>query len=437
MTEISKSLNVCSLTVNVPCWCSKVRRLNEDFASIMMPVVILMVSLMIIGILGNTIVLYTYCLRQKRTTADIFFMYLAGTDLMACAVIHPYVIFKLFHSFSQTSTASCKIFEFTIHASLAISGLSLLAIALDRYLAICRPMKHRGYLKHIYKIVVATFTVGIVGSLPLLEFYGPLQKEIQIEDYIVIGYRCDYMEKYKGDAMTWYSGFVVMGFLMEIVAMVVLYTKVAIVAYRRRRKVQPLSEPVTTISDCFTESAKTSTSHSISQTRRLASLSPVTTVTGSQDTEKPRKVDILNVARNTSKRLEIPIPFRVGESSHTSPPLSSTCTTTSSGSFLQNNKKFQNVHQTKNLSPHLRAAKILFLVTAVFLLSWLPFFILRICDTAGLKWMNTQSLKVLEHFLNHCFYINNAANPVIYSVINKSFRQEAWKLLKKIYRLIK
>ena len=483
---------VCSLETNASCWNTEVHRLNDEFSNMMSSVVVLMVALMVIGFTGNTIVLLVYGHRPTRTTAQIFIMYLASTDLLACIMIHPYVIYKLFNNYNQTWTAVCKVFEFTIHASLTISGVSLLAIATDRYLAICRPIKFLDFHKQIYKIIFATFAFGTLGSIPLLLFYGQSLEEIIIGNHIFVGYKCDYTENYKGSAMFGYSTFVVSCFLLEIVGIVVLYKNVAVVAFRSRRRVRPIAvEPrdgmpmtdigtdipktstfVTNLSTRFTEMsqldsrsmksfcvddfstkmsslAKKASNVSIpgtSSTTELTLNNSVRTVTLAQESKlnfitTVNAVSSNELSRNlqldssvqpiSTERKELAKPNRyiteTDQAAQARQIVSHANATDKSG-------QIQRLDRTKKLSSGLKAAKILFLVTAVFVLSWLPFFSLRLMYAVGILSPVDRSphRQVLEHFLNHCFYINNAANPLIYSMINQNFRLECWNRLKRL-----
>ena len=506
MINESRYQSVCSLETNASCWNAEVHRLNLEFSDVMSSVVILMVALMVVGFIGNTIVLAVYRHRQNRTTAQIFIMYLAGTDLLACIVIHPYVIYKLFNNYSQTWTAVCKMFEFTIHASLTISGVALLAIATDRYLAICRPIKFLDFHKHIYKIILATFAFGTFGSTPLLLFYGSRSEEMRVDNHIFVGYKCDYTENYRGSAMVGYSVFVVSGFLLEIAGMVILYKNVAVVAFRSRRRVNPVPVKPGDIMPMMTVaivSSKTSALGSnswkawtlnanISKTSSLDACSPKTStldpssskmsnlVTSSLNTFVPGTCSSKTSTHNiSSSKTFAQEPFTKISKLSLSTQINSVSSNELSESRLKlldvskqpcaskqaiENSKLpisienikelpqsipqsmspiitamkspliQRLNRTKNLSSGLKAAKILFLVTAVFLLSWLPFFTLRLMYTVGILSPvgRSQFREVLEHFLNHCFYVNNAANPLIYSVINANFRQECRKLLKRL-----
>ena len=447
MDNVSKQLPECSLSSNVSCWNAEVARLNQEFARLMVPVEVLMVTLMVVGILDNAVVLIVYIHRNNRTTANIFIMYLAGIDLTACSVIHPYIIYKLFNNYDQTWVAACKIFEFILHANLGISGLTLLIIAVDRFLAICKPVKFLNFHKDIYKFILATFTFGVVGSLPLLEFYGPKAEKLEFSEFIFVGYKCDYRAIYEDSvSRTVFSTFVMACFLSQFVAMAVLYKNVAVVAYRSRRAILPVEpasgsggnktgdsagiETATTkisqpeieqkLSKFGTSSINLSTSDRLLATAWTSDVRPSSHSKASEDMIEARQ-NGASINKFASGRKRISHQFLV---SGTKTAVAPNCNSV---------KTDQRLNRTKNLSSGLKAAKILFLVTTVFLISWLPFFILRVCYIVDKNFWDdySSSRMVIEHFLMHCFYINNAINPVIYSVINKNFRQECIKLFKR------
>ena len=183
----SDLLPMCSLSENTSCWNKEIRRLNKEFAMLMVPVELLMGVLMLVGILGNTLVLIVYILRKRKTTAQNYIVYLAAIDLLACVVIHPYVIYKLFNNYNQTWTVACKIFEFIVHTSLALSGLTLMVIAVDRYLAICRPVNFLTYYTKLHKLMVAVLAISVGGSLPILEFMDPDQSRLFCQTLCLLG----------------------------------------------------------------------------------------------------------------------------------------------------------------------------------------------------------------------------------------------------------
>ena len=427
---------MCSLSENTSCWNKEIHRLNKEFAMLMVPVELLMGVLMTVGILGNTLVLIVYILRIRKTTAQNYIVYLAAIDLLACVVIHPYVIYKLFNNYNQTWTVACKIFEFIVHTSLALSGLTLMVIAVDRYLAICRPVKFLKYYTKLHKLMLAVLVVSVGGSLPILEFYGPRPEQIVLSDIVFVGYHCDFREKYQGSiAMLSFCVFVLSVFVCQIISMAVLYTKVAVAAYHSTRTVAPAEQiPFsgrTNIASAkqfpFSEKAKvkTITVQSV-DSLNLNRLSAKT----SQSLNKKQQLDVPQTGHKNASTAKHFTAQTQTDSLYTS---STSSTTTSLNATYKDRRSEKAASTTSTLTSSLKAAKLLFLITLLFIISWMPFFIIRMSQTIDKSQSDdhSPSSKVIEHFLNHCFYINNAVNPIVYSIINKNFRRDCLTLFKR------
>ena len=153
----------------------------------MIPVTHMMSMFMVDGVIGNSIVILMYRSRKQQTSANVFMMFLAGIDLFACGIKHP-LIYKLLNFYNQIYTAVCKGFEFLMHVNLLISSLFLVVVAVDRFLTNCRPLWYLKFYQHITKVIVLTCVVGIFGSVPLLEFYGPNSSTFEIEYGMFVGY---------------------------------------------------------------------------------------------------------------------------------------------------------------------------------------------------------------------------------------------------------
>ena len=432
----SDLLPMCSLNVNTSCWNKEIHRLNKEFAMLMVPVELLMGFLMIVGIIGNTLVLIVYILLKRKTTAQNYIVYLSAIDLLACVVIHPYVIYKLFNNYNQTWTVTCKIFEFIVHTSLALSGLTLMVIAVDRYLAICRPVKFLMYYTKLHTLMVAVLAISVGGSLPILEFYGPRPEQIVLSDIVFVGYHCDFREKYQGSiAMLSFCVFVLSVFVCQIISMAVLYTKVAVAAYRSTRTVAPAEQIP------FPERARIAPAKQVPFSERAK----VKTITvQSEDSlnlnrfsartlQSLKKKHQLDVPQTGHKNASTGNHFTAQTQTDSLYTSSISSTTTSLNATHKDRTLEKAAGTTSTLTSSLKAAKLLFLITLLFIISWMPFFIIRMSQTIDKSQSvdHSPSSKVIEHFLNHCFYINNAVNPIVYSIINKNFRRDCLTLFKR------
>ena len=163
LENLSSSTNCTECLENV---CSNfVAKQNWNRSQSMVLVAAFMGVLMLLGIPGNMIVLVVYYFKQNKTTANKFMMALASIDLHACLVIHPYIISKLF-SFYSPITLVCKVFEYLIYVSQASQGLTLIAVAVDRYYAVMKPLAF-GYADKAAYMIPICFGVGAAGVYPL------------------------------------------------------------------------------------------------------------------------------------------------------------------------------------------------------------------------------------------------------------------------------
>ena len=414
----------CEYNTNYICWEDTVGDLNKQWETLMIPVEVMMLVFMVVGIFGNVLVLLVYSLKRQKSTATIFIMYLASIDLAMCIVLHPYIIYKLFNNYNQTWSWLCKLFEYVNHCSLSVSGFMLLLISIDRYLAICRPVKFLLFGKHVAKLI-AVITVGsVITSLPILEFYGATPVEAYELNSSFTGFKCHFRQQYlNSDLLTAYGALVMSAFLFEIVLIVILYKNVAVTAYRSRRTVSALSNAHVLAG--IKPSTSNSDSQIVSQNRgqNTSNMSSVSS--------QINMLNISDVASRYTKANNIASMFSVDTK-----PQSTNIQKSEEINRMKNRGTTNNNTENRNFSSRLKAAKILFLVTAVYFLSWMPFLVMRLCYTINTEyWQSTTKVRYqIENFLNHMFYLNNAANPIIYTIINKNFRADCKTVLRNHFR---
>ncbi|KAH3734550.1 hypothetical protein DPMN_040989 [Dreissena polymorpha] len=400
------TLSICSATINVTCWDLRVRELNANDAVAKTPIIAMMILLMVVGLTGNILVLFVYGKRRNKKSATHFIILLAIMDLIACAIIHPYVIYKLFHPHNQTWDITCKFFEFFIHWNLSLSGLSLLLIAIDRYLAICHPLKYLKFDDHVSKGIALITACSFAFSLPLFEFYGSAIYEIKTDNVILYAYRCDPKVKYQTSFILAAFAALIMGFfLVEVVAMVILYWKVAVVAYRRRNTIRPQLTASSSVASIYPSTSR----EPIELSNTYHTNNDFLTVPRFENSRKhtfPNKRNQF-VGSSNSNMFSCAQTTRI----HVKP----SSTVHDDNSTTESTTGNAEMSRTNNFESRLKAAKILFCVTAVLFLSWMPFFIVRLTVTTFGEILkeDTNIKRVFGSFIHHLFYLNNAANPII------------------------
>jgi len=132
-------------------------------------VLVLLTIFSFVGTIGNSLVLYIYATKKEKSTAGIFIMSLAGTDLFTCFVIIPYTEAAIALEYKLVYDAVCKVYMFLITCNIPFSAFVMVAIAVDRYFCICHPFLHAINLRRAKAIVLSLLVLasifGVLTSL--------------------------------------------------------------------------------------------------------------------------------------------------------------------------------------------------------------------------------------------------------------------------------
>ncbi|GFS22943.1 alpha-2 adrenergic receptor [Elysia marginata] len=75
----------------------------------LLPIILLFALLAILGTIGNSLSVYIFLVRMRRSFLNDLFILLSGTSLLACAVCLPGEIFDLYHAYIYPSLTLCKV----------------------------------------------------------------------------------------------------------------------------------------------------------------------------------------------------------------------------------------------------------------------------------------------------------------------------------------
>nr|P30553.1 RecName: Full=Gastrin/cholecystokinin type B receptor; Short=CCK-B receptor; Short=CCK-BR; AltName: Full=Cholecystokinin-2 receptor; Short=CCK2-R [Rattus norvegicus]AAA40925.1 cholecystokinin receptor [Rattus norvegicus] len=125
------------------------------------------IFLMSVG--GNVLIIVVLGLsRRLRTVTNAFLLSLAVSDLLLAVACMPFTLLPNLMGTFIFGTVICKAISYLMGVSVSVSTLNLVAIALERYSAICRPLQARVWQtrSHAARVILATWLLSGLLMVP-------------------------------------------------------------------------------------------------------------------------------------------------------------------------------------------------------------------------------------------------------------------------------
>ncbi|KAL5014595.1 hypothetical protein ScPMuIL_008865 [Solemya velum] len=204
---------------------------ESGLARTLVPVVVYAVLMMTVGTIGNIVVCYVYSNNSKNTTSKYFIRCLAILDLTSCVICIPLEISMLRLPISFDIPELCKLLRFVRSTTSIGSGIILLAIAIDRYIKICRPIQTPIAFKSAKRACTAACVIAVIFSSPSLVLFGSKG----LEYYKIAETSCSTEESLQGTVYpTLYYSFLFFLFFGTSTCLAVLYSFVAMKVIKHR-----------------------------------------------------------------------------------------------------------------------------------------------------------------------------------------------------------
>lgn len=327
----------------------------------------------LLSVLGNTLVI-TVLIRNKRmrTVTNIFLLSLAVSDLMLCLFCMPFnLIPNLLKDFIFGS-AVCKTTTYFMGTSVSVSTFNLVAISLERYGAICRPLQSRVWQtkSHALKVIAATWCLSftIMTPYPIYSNLVPFTKSNNQTANM-----CRFLLPSDAMQQSWQTFLLLILFLIPGIVMVVAYGLISLELYQGIK---------------FDASQKKS-----AKERKLSSggSSRYEDSDGCylQKSRHPRKLELQQL---------------------------------STGSHGSKVNRIRSSSSAANLIAKKRVIRMLIVIVVLFFLCWMPIF-------SANAWRAYDTVSAERHlsgtpisFILLLSYTSSCVNPIIYCFMNKRFR---------------
>ncbi|XP_076362516.1 putative G-protein coupled receptor No18 [Tachypleus tridentatus] len=357
---------------------------------------VLLSAIMVATVFGNILVIisiFTY--RPLRSVQNIFLVSLACADIAVAILVMPLNVTYSIIGRWVFGLWACEMWLTCDVLCCTASILSLCVIALDRYWAIHDPINYaqKRTLKRVLLTIFMVWGISALISIPPL-----------------IGWN-DWPEDFADTtpcALTEEKGYVVYSssgsFFIPLVIMTVVYLKIFQATKRRLRK----------------------------RAKQVPKLSSAAMTNDNEKREIPLQSlqPCHNADNSTSGKLDASALLETEIDDHEESPKSCDRHQTRNGSQKAQQagtvKQYMEQRQKISLSKERRAARVLGIVMGVFVLCWLPFFLMYVILPFCIDC--TISTRVVT-FITWLGYVNSALNPVIYTVFNPDFRKAFQRLL--------
>ncbi|NP_001074970.1 cholecystokinin receptor type A [Gallus gallus] len=333
--------------------------------------ILLYCLIFLLSVLGNILVI-TVLIRNKqmRTVTNTFLLSLAVSDLMLCLFCMPFTLIpNLLKDFIFGSTV-CKTATYFMGISVSVSTFNLVAISLERYSAICKPLQSRVWQtkSHALKVIAATWCVSftIMSPYPIYSKLVPFTKyNNSTANMCRLLWPSDVIQQ------SWYTFLLLILFLIPGIIMMVAYGLISLELYR---------------------GIKFDTSQRRSSRERKGSTSIAKYEDGDgcylHKAKRKRKVPLQQLSTMSNSKID-----RVRSSS-----------------------------SSANLMAKKLVIRMLMVIVVLFFICWTPIFSVnawRAFDTASADLHLSGAPISFIHLLS---YTSACVNPIIYCFMNKRFR---------------
>ncbi|XP_049304378.1 RYamide receptor isoform X1 [Bactrocera dorsalis] len=197
-------------------------------------VYLLYIPIFIFALLGNGTVCYiVQSTPRMRTVTNYFIANLAVGDILMSLFCVPFSFVSIFIlKHWPFGTVLCNLVNYSQAVSVLVSAYTLVAISIDRYLAIMRPLRPR-ITKRLAKFIIAgVWTIALATALPILIVSKLSQPEtwfIECKKYI-----CH--EEWPSNTQNYYYtlALLTLQFIVPLIVLIFTYTRIACAVWGKR-----------------------------------------------------------------------------------------------------------------------------------------------------------------------------------------------------------
>ncbi|XP_068758399.1 orexin/Hypocretin receptor type 1-like isoform X2 [Montipora capricornis] len=203
-----------------------------------LPMTVLYCITIVVALAGNLLLLFIVTRRpETRTITSYLFVNMAAADLLVTLIVMPMAMVVPYTEMSWVSglvgNITCKGVYYAFHVTIAASVLSLMLMALDRYLAVCYPLRRYATFRRANVLTFVTWLTSMVVMIPA----GVLWKVKQFPPdgvYYCLPAFADTFGDFNKGVRIFYIYLFILVFLIPLMIISVLYGMVCRELWRRK-----------------------------------------------------------------------------------------------------------------------------------------------------------------------------------------------------------
>ena len=199
--------------------------------SVTVPLVFGIITL--IGVVGNTLVIYVIFSRKKmRTVTNFLLLNLAFADLSFVLICPPFTAYSLAMAAWPFGDVACRLMHYLLNVTAYVTVYTLVLISIIRYMTVCHNTQtmHIRTKKNVVFMVVGIWTLFLLLNIPIINSYGLHEWDGDLQ--------CDNNSIMVGRAL--YTTFFIFSYLLPLLAIAVL--SICILKHIQKQKTTILSK---------------------------------------------------------------------------------------------------------------------------------------------------------------------------------------------------